>query len=106
MNVYYNINKTMWAQIEFNKKHKYCPSCKQEFKGCETLMAYFPDLNSEDEVYRYYYNNNWATCQCGFKCRKTELISEEDVKNPPPIYLSKEAIEFIEEMIGKQDGRE
>lgn len=77
MNVYYNINKTMWAQIEFEKRHKYCPGCKRAFSGTTTLLAFHPNPNDEDEVYRYYYDNNYLTCQCGFKCQRTQLISEE-----------------------------
>lgn len=76
MNIYYNINKYLWAQIEFNKRHHRCPACKNPFSGTTTLTAFHPNPKDEDEIYRYYYDNNYLTCVCGNGCRRTELLPE------------------------------
>lgn len=71
-------DKKAWAKKEFDKRHKNCPQCKAEWYGEQTCIGCM--YWGEDEVYKYYYDDNHITCyKCGFKGTITNLIPDETI---------------------------
>ena len=64
--------KKEWAYKEFHKRHSDCPLCKEKWSGWSTCMGFM--YHGDDEIYKYYYDDNYISCECGFHGTRTDLI--------------------------------